>query len=121
MTHIKSKFINRSIICVVQYTSASSKHMQILSNPSAAELCNIGMFLQLNNNFVMLYIGVKRNSFKRDVSVILPIWIKSRSCKNDKDTIPNMLYTMQKLLYITFSAIGKSIECNKTLSTKIIT
>ena len=32
-----------------------------------------------------------------------------------------MLYTMQKLLYITFSAIGKSIECNRTLSTKIIT
>ena len=46
MTHIKSKFKNRSIICVVQYTSASSKQMQIVSNPSAAELCNIGMFLQ---------------------------------------------------------------------------
>ena len=44
MTHIKFK--KRSIICVVQYTSASSKHMQIVSNPSAGELCNVGMFLQ---------------------------------------------------------------------------
>ena len=31
MTHIKSKFENRSIICAVQYTSASSKHMKIVS------------------------------------------------------------------------------------------
>ena len=47
----------------------------------------------------MLYVGVKRNWFKRDISV------------TDKDTIPSMLYTMQILLYITFSYIGKSIEC----------
>ena len=64
---------------------------------------------------------MKRIWFKRDIPVNLPIKIKSRSCKKDKDTILNMLYTIQKILYITFPAIGKSIECNKTLSTKIIT
>ena len=31
-----------------------------------------------------------------------------------------MLYTMQILLYSTFTAIGKSIECNKALSTIIL-
>ena len=47
--------------------------MQNVSDPSAAELRNICMFLQYNDNCVMLYIGVKRNRFKGDISVILPI------------------------------------------------
>ena len=46
MTHIKSKFSNRPTIYVVQYTSASSERIHILSNPSAAELCNIDIFLK---------------------------------------------------------------------------
>ena len=47
MEQITSKFKKKSIICVFsQYILAFSKHMQIVSNPSAAELCNIGMFLQ---------------------------------------------------------------------------
>ena len=48
----------------------------------------------------MLYVVVNRNWFKGDISVI------------DNDTLPNMLYSMQILLYITFSYSGKSIECN---------
>ena len=38
----------------------------------------------------------------------------------DKDTIPIMIYAMQKILYITFSAIGKSIGCNKTFPLKLL-
>ena len=39
-TH-KIKILKRSIICVVQYTSASSKHMLIVLNTPTAELCII--------------------------------------------------------------------------------
>ena len=42
----KIHFLKRSIICVIQYTSASSNHMHIVSNASTVEKCNTGMFLQ---------------------------------------------------------------------------